>query len=238
MDDYAEEEHESDQPTEQFEEDSSRLQEIEHVIRAIRSSAMEVATNLIYDGSNAAAANLNYFKLEEFGALELRYLEKRALRFDHTSLLTKPPERELSRSPSPDPFEAPPPKEEEVKDPKPYVCVHCGYRTGQRSKLKTHARTHSNEKPYACPKCDYRASLRYTLKKHMVTHTKERPHACSLCDYKASHKYTLRKHMFTHTGEKPFPCPQCDYRASLRYALKKHMMTHAENTSVEASSSS
>ena len=74
------------------------------------------------------------------------------------------------------------------------VCVctafqYCDYRTAQRSSLKTHERTHTNEKPFACSHCDFRTVKKATLTQHELCHNAEgKPFGCRFCTFRARYR--------------------------------------------------
>ena len=62
-------------------------------------------------------------------------------------------------------------REKGKREGKPYACSMCSYRTGDKSSLTKHMRTHTGEKPYACSMCSYRSAVKSSLTTHMRTHT-------------------------------------------------------------------
>ena len=52
-------------------------------------------------------------------------------------------------------------------------CDHCSFRTGDKSHLTKHLRSHGGKKPFACAFCDYRSAAKSDLTKHEKTHTRK-----------------------------------------------------------------
>ena len=60
---------------------------------------------------------------------------------------------------------------------KPYQCEYCDTICSNKSDLKCHIRTHTDEKPYQCSEQSF--SQNSHLESHMKTHTREKPYQCS-----------------------------------------------------------
>ena len=72
---------------------------------------------------------------------------------------------------------------------KPYLCEYCDTICSNKSHVRCHIRTHTDEKPYQCKYCEQSFSQNSHLESHMKTHTREKPYQCS-----GFEKNILKKH--------------------------------------------
>ncbi|KAM4579313.1 uncharacterized protein V3H82_008553 isoform 2-T2 [Fundulus diaphanus] len=109
---------------------------------------------------------------------------------------------------------------------KPFSCLTCGKRFGQRYHLNVHMRTHTGERPFSCLTCGKSFTMRIALTRHVRTHTGEKPFSCVTCGKPFGQRTHLTVHMRTHTGEKPFSCLTCGKSFTLQISLTRHMRSH------------
>lgn len=109
---------------------------------------------------------------------------------------------------------------------KPFSCLTCGKKFGQRYHLTVHMRTHTGERPFSCLTCGKSFTMRIALTRHVRTHTGEKPFSCVTCGKKFGQRTHLTVHMRTHTGERPFLCLTCGKRFTLQISLTRHMRSH------------
>ncbi|KRF85666.1 uncharacterized protein Dvir_GJ25864 [Drosophila virilis] len=110
---------------------------------------------------------------------------------------------------------------------KQFECSQCPKTYKNKSSLKMHMRTHSDEPPLQCPHCPKTFKKSANLRTHIFTHAGETPLKCLYC-----RKYFLEKaehdeHARFHVGPRAYKCPHCP-RVCHRRNLGKHINTHTK----------
>jgi KRAB domain-containing zinc finger protein len=108
---------------------------------------------------------------------------------------------------------------------KKHKCAFCNAAFHERTGLKNHLRTHTQEKPFECEVCNKHFSSNYSLKSHSNLHkeTKEvKRFPCNQCDKAFDKAAHLKRHSLTHTGERPHTCEVCWHR----FAQMSQLITH------------
>ncbi|KAM9788849.1 histone H4 transcription factor [Neosynchiropus ocellatus] len=142
--------------------------------------------------------------------------------------------------------------------------IRCGWKgksdceatAKERSKLREHLRSHTQEKVVACPgcggmyanntkffdhiirqssmggqrfqcsHCSKRFATERLLRDHMRNHVSH--YKCPLCDMTCPSPSSLRNHIkFRHSNEKPYSCEYCEYSCKNLIDLRKHLDTHS-----------
>ena len=82
-----------------------------------------------------------------------------------------------------------------------YKCLACGRMFNDKSNLRQHIRTHSNERPYTCEVCHKSFKWNKVLKRHMATHFTVKPYQCSLCEKAYTQRQSLKSHLKHSHGQ-------------------------------------
>ena len=113
-----------------------------------------------------------------------------------------------------------------VDPKKPFQCLICPTKFGQKSALNRHILTvHEGNKPHKCPICELSYSQKFILRQHMESvHERKKSHKCQICESSFPEKSNLRQHITSvHEGKKPHKCPICESTFSEKSYLRLHM---------------
>ncbi|KAJ0001796.1 hypothetical protein NQD34_001592, partial [Periophthalmus magnuspinnatus] len=107
-----------------------------------------------------------------------------------------------------------------------HTCLTCGKSFYQKSHLKKHEVTHSDQKPFSCDKCERSYSSKESYKAHQLFHQGKRPFLCPLCPKAYGLKRDLKEHLVLHSGLTPHVCPHCGRGFTRRPSLRAHQLNH------------
>merc|ERR1712156_999528 len=114
--------------------------------------------------------------------------------------------------------------EEVHTDPKDveYVCEHCTKAFILEGMLKDHI-TRKHDRPFSCDDCKLTFGEKSSLKQHVRTHTNEKPFLCNKCEFRSSSSSALSMHTkaFHDTNDefKKNKCDECGKAFIRRYVL-------------------
>ena len=104
-----------------------------------------------------------------------------------------------------------------------HKCSQCNFETGQKSRLTSHMKSHSNVRPFLCNVCERGFKTDRERKYHENRHYKLRPSKCSSCEASFTTPGELARHeKYKHTGKKSHHCTECDYSCVELAKLKRH----------------
>ena len=90
------------------------------------------------------------------------------------------------------------------------------------------------KKDFKCELCLKEFSQKTNLKRHMLTHTENNEHHCNISNKKFSQKTSLARHYRIHAGEKLFGCGKCGNWFTQKWTRTRHIYTvHKEFTKKE-----
>ncbi|XP_055010859.1 zinc finger protein 408-like [Boleophthalmus pectinirostris] len=107
-----------------------------------------------------------------------------------------------------------------------HTCSTCGRSFYQKSHLKKHQVTHSDQKPFTCDKCHKKYSSKESYRAHQLLHQGERPFPCPLCPKAYGLRRDLKDHLVLHSGLTPHLCPHCGRGFTRRPSLRAHQLNH------------
>ncbi|XP_055297714.1 zinc finger protein 577-like [Sitodiplosis mosellana] len=106
-----------------------------------------------------------------------------------------------------------------------HLCSICKFAFADKSNLKHHMVTHTDDKRFICSFCGARFHKLTNMTEHMNAHLGLKPYKCEICGKDFGRSNHKRQHMRVHTGEKPYICQivnDCTRAYMFKIDLKRH----------------
>ncbi|XP_065364488.1 zinc finger protein 2-like [Calliphora vicina] len=117
-----------------------------------------------------------------------------------------------------------------VRKIKYYLCAICSLKVNNKTTLRTHEATHSEnrKRTETCPKCGIKLYTKMALKSHMETHeeNRQKKYKCEFCDKAFFNRGALNVHRRIHLGQM-VPCRLCPKEFFRRVDLDRHLERHS-----------
>lgn len=109
-----------------------------------------------------------------------------------------------------------------------HPCPYCDKKFTQKNCVQSHIHcVHIKDKPFICEECGKSCGQKSALKQHMETHTEERPFQCFMCPKMFKSAQQAKMHEIWHK-DTTYPCPHCDLKLKSKITLRRHMLVHSD----------
>ncbi|XP_065363461.1 zinc finger protein 423-like [Calliphora vicina] len=113
---------------------------------------------------------------------------------------------------------------------KTYLCAYCSLKVNDKSTLRTHEATHSEnrKRTETCPKCGIKLYTKMALRNHMEIHeeNRQKKYKCEFCDKAFFNRGALNVHRRIHLGQM-VPCRLCPKEFFRQVDLDRHLVRHS-----------